>query len=50
MRARDEEDAIFAQAAQPGKTVSVTTLVWIGVGVAVLAAAAIAASIIIGSL
>jgi serine/threonine protein kinase len=49
-RARDEEEAIFAQAARPGKSVNVTTLVWIGVGVAVLAAVAIAASIIIGGL
>ena len=50
-RAREEEEAIFSQAANgTGKTVSVATLVWIGVAVVVLAAGAIAAAVIIGGM
>jgi len=50
-RAREDDEAVFSQAAvSPGKSVSVSTLVWIGVAVVVLAAAAIAASVIIGGM
>ena len=50
-RARDDDEAIFSQAAnRPAKKVSLAALIWVGVGVVVLATAAIVAAIIIGGI